>query len=34
MLIGSRQLGIAILTHDGARGCLPRDQGRSRALSQ
>ncbi len=34
MLIGSRQLGLAILMHDGAHGCLSRDAGRNMALSQ
>jgi fatty acid desaturase len=34
MLIGSRQLGLAILMHDGAHGCLSRDQRRNMALSQ
>jgi fatty acid desaturase len=34
MLIGSRQLGLAILMHDGAHGCLSRDLGRNMALSQ
>jgi fatty acid desaturase len=33
-LIGSRQLGLAILMHDGAHGCLSRDQARNMALSQ
>lgn len=34
MLIGSRQLGLAILMHDGAHGCLSRSQPRNMALSQ
>src|SRR3954468_24230626 len=34
VLIGSRQLGLAILMHDGAHGCLSRDAGRNMALSQ
>ena len=34
MLIGSRQLGLAILMHDGAHGCLSRSQARNTALSQ
>jgi fatty acid desaturase len=34
MLIGSRQLGLLILMHDGAHGALSRDQGRNMALSQ
>jgi fatty acid desaturase len=33
-LIGSRQLGLAILMHDGAHGCLSRSQARNMALSQ
>jgi fatty acid desaturase len=34
MLIGSRQLGLAILMHDGAHGCLSRNPARNMALSQ
>ncbi len=34
MLIGSRQLGLAILMHDGAHGCLSRNETRNMALSQ
>lgn len=34
MLIGSRQLGLVILMHDGAHGCLSRDDGRNQFLSQ
>ena len=34
MLIGSRQLGLAILMHDGAHGCLSRDEARNVAVSQ
>ena len=34
MLIGSRQLGLAILMHDGAHGCLSRDPTRNMVLSQ
>ena len=34
ILIGSRQLGLAILMHDGAHGCLSRDPARNMALSQ
>ena len=34
MVIGSRQLGLAILMHDGAHGCLMRDQQRNMLLSQ
>jgi fatty acid desaturase len=34
MLIGSRQLGLAILMHDGAHGCLSRSERRNMALSQ
>jgi fatty acid desaturase len=34
VLIGSRQLGLAILMHDGAHGCLSRDAARNMALSQ
>ena len=34
MLIGSRQLGLAILMHDGAHGCLSRSVTRNMALSQ
>ncbi len=34
MLIGSRQLGLAILMHDGAHNCLSRHAGRNMALSQ
>src|SRR5438105_8822807 len=34
VLIGSRQLGLAILMHDGAHGCLSRDHARNMALSQ
>ena len=34
VLIGSRQLGLAILMHDGAHGCLSRDPARNMALSQ
>ncbi|MFL5254142.1 MAG: fatty acid desaturase family protein [Rhodopila sp.] len=34
MLIGSRQLGLAILMHDGAHGCLSRNERRNIALSQ
>ena len=34
MLIGSRQLGLAILMHDGAHGCLSRHEARNVALSQ
>jgi fatty acid desaturase len=34
LLIGSRQLGLAILMHDGAHGCLSRNVARNMALSQ
>ena len=34
MVIGSRQLGLAILMHDAAHGCFSRDQGRNVALGQ
>jgi fatty acid desaturase len=34
MLIGSRQLGLAILMHDGAHRCLSRDETRNMWLSQ
>jgi fatty acid desaturase len=34
LLIGSRQLGLAILMHDGAHGCLSRNVKRNMALSQ
>jgi len=34
MLIGSRQLGLAILMHEGAHRCLSRNEGRNMALSQ
>jgi fatty acid desaturase len=34
VLIGSRQLGLAILMHDGAHGCLSRSGPRNMALSQ
>ena len=34
VLIGSRQLGLAILMHDGAHGCLSRNEARNMALSQ
>ena len=34
MLIGSRQLGLAILMHDGAHGCLSRNASRNMVLSQ
>src|SRR5436190_11300696 len=34
MLISSRQLGLAILMHDGAHGCLSRNETRNMALSQ
>ena len=34
MLIGSRQLGLAILMHDGAHGCLSANSTRNIALSQ
>lgn len=34
MLIGSRQLGLLVLMHDGAHGGLARDPGRNMALSQ
>jgi fatty acid desaturase len=34
MLIGSRQLGLAILMHDGAHGCLSGNSARNMALSQ
>ena len=34
LLIGSRQLGLAILMHDGAHGCLSRNATRNMALSQ
>src|SRR6185295_17116391 len=34
VLIGSRQLGLAILMHDGAHGCLSRDPKRNMFLSQ
>src|SRR5262245_50778046 len=34
MLIGSRQLGLAILMHDGAHGCLSGDGARNLWLSQ
>ncbi|MGE0698162.1 MAG: fatty acid desaturase family protein [Hyphomicrobiaceae bacterium] len=33
-LIGSRQLGLAILMHDGAHGCLSKDERRNMILSQ
>jgi fatty acid desaturase len=33
MLIGSRQLGLAILMHDGAHGCLSANSARNMALS-
>ena len=33
-LIGSRQLGLAILMHDGAHGCFSRNEARNMALSQ
>ena len=32
MLIGSRQLGLAILMHDGAHGCLSRNETRNICL--
>src|SRR5262245_27089841 len=34
MLIGSRQLGLAILMHEGAHRCFSRDEARNMALSQ
>jgi len=34
MLIGSRQLGLAILMHEGAHRCLSRNEARNMALSQ
>jgi fatty acid desaturase len=34
MLIGSRQLGLAILMHDGAHRCFSRSESRNTALSQ
>jgi fatty acid desaturase len=34
ILIGSRQLGLAILMHDGAHGCFSRNETRNMALSQ
>src|SRR5262245_51860060 len=34
LLIGSRQLGLAILMHDGAHGCLSSNSRRDMALSQ
>jgi fatty acid desaturase len=34
ILIGSRQLGLAILMHDGAHGCLSRNEKRNLVLSQ
>ena len=34
LLIGSRQLGLFILMHDGAHGCLSRNETRNMALSQ
>ena len=34
MLIGSRQLGLAILMHDGAHGCFSRSEARNMAVSQ
>ena len=34
MLIGSRQLGLAILMHEGAHRCFSRDETRNMALSQ
>ncbi len=34
LLIGSRQLGLAILMHDGAHGCFSRNQKLNMALSQ
>lgn len=34
MLIGSRQLGLAILMHDGAHGCLLRNEAGNLAVSQ
>src|SRR6187399_1044134 len=34
LLIGSRQLGLVILMHDGAHGCLSRNAARNMALSQ
>ena len=34
MLIGSRQLGLAILMHEGAHGCFSRNEARNLALSQ
>lgn len=34
LLIGSRQLGLAILMHDGAHGCLSRNEKRNLFLSQ
>src|SRR4030088_1257240 len=33
-MIGSRQLGLAILMHDGAHGCLSADEKSNLALSQ
>ncbi|HYZ40591.1 MAG TPA: fatty acid desaturase family protein, partial [Stellaceae bacterium] len=33
-IIGSRQLGLAILMHDGAHGCLSPDEGFNLKLSQ
>jgi len=34
VVIGSRQLGLAILMHDGAHGCFSRSEARNMALSQ
>jgi fatty acid desaturase len=34
MLIGSRQLGLGILMHDGAHGCLSANPARNMTLSQ
>jgi len=34
MLIGSRQLGLAILMHEGAHRCFSRNEGRNLAISQ
>ena len=34
MLIGSRQLGLAILMHDGAHGCFSRDEKRNSIIGQ
>jgi fatty acid desaturase len=34
MLIGSRQLGLAILMHEGAHRCFSRNEGRNLAVSQ